>query len=115
MLLKFAYEEFIADRRFKNTTDSNIKSYHYMLKPFIEYCIDEGVINVEDVTHNHLRNYLIMCQQQNRKPNTINTIILRAKSFFNYLVDEGIVTENVVKKIKLQKIIVTITISTPIK
>ncbi|MCY9550028.1 tyrosine-type recombinase/integrase [Lysinibacillus xylanilyticus] len=104
MLLKFAYDDFIADRKFNNTTQANINSYKYMIKPFIEYCIEEGAINVEDVTHNHLKNYLVMCQQQNKKPNTINTIILRAKAFFNYLVDEGIIQDNIAKKIKVQKV-----------
>lgn len=108
MLLKFAYDDFIADRKFNNTTQANINSYKYMIKPFIEYCIDEGAINVEDVKRNHLKNYLVMCQQQNKKPNTINTIILRAKAFFNYLVDEGIVKENIAKKIKVQKVDVKI-------
>ena len=75
MLLKFAFDDFIADRKFNNTTQANINSYKYMVKPFIDYCINEGVINVEEVTHNHFKNYLMICQQQNKKPNTINTII----------------------------------------
>ncbi|QTB24540.1 tyrosine-type recombinase/integrase [Lysinibacillus sphaericus] len=104
MLLKFAFDDFIADRRFNNTTESNIKSYKYMIKPFIDYCIEEGAVNVEDVTRSHFKNYLIMAQQQNRKPNTINTIILRGKAFFNYCVEEGYITENIVKKIKTQKV-----------
>lgn len=104
MLLKFAYDDFIADRKFNNTTQANLNSYKYMIKPFIEYCVEEGAINVEDVTRNHLKTYLVMCQQQNKKPNTINTIILRAKAFFNYLVDEGYIKDNIAKKIKVQKV-----------
>ncbi len=104
MLLKFAFDDFIADRRFNNTTESNIKSYKYMIKPFIDYCIEEGAVNVEDVTRSHFKNYLIMAQKQNSKPNTINTIILRGKAFFNYCVEEGYITENIAKKIKTQKV-----------
>ena len=81
MLLKFAYDDFIADRRFNNTTEANINTYKYMIKPFIDYCIEEGVVNVEDMTRSHFKNYLTMAQQQNKKPNTINTIILRTKAF----------------------------------
>ena len=103
MLLKFAFEDFIADRRFNNTTEINISNYKYMLKPFINYCIDNGIVNVEDVTRNHFKNYLIERQKQNRKASTINTIILRAKAFFNYCVEEGYITENIAKKIKTQK------------
>lgn len=104
MLLKFAFEDFIADRKFNNTTEANIVSYRYMIKPFIEYCIDEGAINIEDVTRIHFKNFLIIAQQQNKKPHTINTIILRTKAFFNYCVEEGYVQENIAKKMKTQKV-----------
>lgn len=108
MLLKFAFDDFIADRRFNNTTESNISSYRYMVKPFIDYCIENGAINVEDVTRQHLKSYLVEYQQKGRKSNSINTIILRVKAFFNYLVEEGIVKENITKKIKTQKVDVKI-------
>lgn len=104
MLLKFAFEDFIADRKFNNTTEANIVSYRYMIKPFIEYCIEEGAINIEDVTRIHFKNFLIMAQQQNKKPHTINTIILRTKAFFNYCVEEGYVQENIAKKMKTHKV-----------
>jgi len=52
MLLKFAYEE--TDDS-KNTTEKNIKYYHQLLKPFIEYCIVKGLNNVEDVRHLNIR------------------------------------------------------------
>lgn len=108
MLLKFAFEDFIADRKYQNTSDSNIASYRYMVKPFIDHCIDEGVINVEDVTRVHFKNFLIMAQQQNKKPHTINTIILRTKAFFNYCVEENYIQENIAKKVKTQKVDVKI-------
>ena len=115
MLLKFAFEDFIADRKFNNTTESNIKSYQYMIKPFIEYCIDEGAVNVEDVTRVHFKNYLIMAQQQNKKPHTINTIILRTKAFFNYCVEENYITENITKRVKPQKVDVKINTFTDVQ
>ncbi|WP_285395262.1 phage integrase SAM-like domain-containing protein [Lysinibacillus sp. fls2-241-R2A-57] len=108
MLLKFAFDDFIADRRFNNTTDSNINSYKYLIKPFVDYCLKEGAVNVEDVTRNHFKNYLIIAQQHNKKPNTINTIILRPKAFLNNCVEEGYVDENIAKKIKTQKVDVKI-------
>ena len=108
MVLKFAFEDFIADRRFNNTTETNINNYKYMVKPFVDYCIENGAINVEDVTRNHFKNYLIECQQQNKKAHTLNTIILRTKAFFNYLIEEGIVKDNITKKIKTQKVDVKI-------
>jgi integrase/recombinase XerD len=103
MLLKFAYEDFIADRRFKNTTEKNIKNYHQLLKPFIEYCIAKELINVDDVRHSHIRDYLFECQQKGNKPSTINSKIQRMRAFYNYLLEEQVVKENIALKVKQQK------------
>ncbi|MGE7948943.1 tyrosine-type recombinase/integrase [Lysinibacillus sp. NPDC093688] len=112
MLLKFAYEDFIADRRFKNTTEVNIQNYKQLLLPFVEFCESKGAINIEDVRHTHLREYLLACQENGNKPNTINTKIMRIRAFYNYLVEEKIVTENIAKKVKLQKADVKIDVFT---
>ncbi|PYF02329.1 tyrosine-type recombinase/integrase [Ureibacillus chungkukjangi] len=103
MLLKFAYEDFIADRRFKNTTERNIQNYRQLLAPFIEYCIARGLNNVTDVRHSHIRDYLLECQERGNKPSTINSKIQRIRAFYNYLLDEKIVTENIALKVKQQK------------
>jgi integrase/recombinase XerD len=103
MLLKFAYEDFIADRRFKNTTEKNIKNYHQLLKPFIEYCIVKGLNNVDDVRYSHIRGYLLECQQKGNKPSTINSKIQRMRAFYNYLLEEKVVKENIALKVKQQK------------
>ncbi|MFP5116186.1 hypothetical protein ACSU64_28160 [Bacillaceae bacterium C204] len=53
MLLKFAYQDFLDDRKFKNTTKTNIKNYEMILKKFIDYAIKNQVVNVEDITYSH--------------------------------------------------------------
>jgi len=103
MLLKFAYQDFLADRKFKNTTETNIKNYEMTLGQFIKYCLEQGVINIEEVGHQHVRNYLLDCQERGNKPNTVNTKILRIRAFFNYLTEEKIVSENMGRRVKLQK------------
>ncbi len=47
MLLKFGYQDFLDDRRFKNTTETNIKNYQRLLCEFVNYCIKGEVGNVE--------------------------------------------------------------------
>lgn len=103
MLLKFAYDDFIADRRFKNTTERNIQNYRQLLAPFIEYCIARGLNNVADVRYSHIRGFLLECQEKGNKPSTINSKIQRIRAFYNYLIEEKIVTENIALKVKQQK------------
>ena len=87
MLLKFAYQDFLADRKFKNTTQTNIGNYERTLGLFIEYCLELGVFKIEGVG-------LIDCQERGNNPGTINTKIMGIRAFFKYLIVEKIVSEN---------------------
>ena len=103
MLLKFAYQDFLDDRRFKNTTKTNIKNYEMLLAKFIDYCIENQVINVEDINYSHVRQYLLKCQEKGDKPSTINTKLMRIRAFLNYMVECEVVKTNPAKKVKMQK------------
>ncbi|WP_338450807.1 hypothetical protein R4Z09_02365 [Niallia oryzisoli] len=55
MLLKFTYQDFLEDRRFKNTTKTNIKKYEILLGKFMDYCIENEIVNVEDTNYSGIR------------------------------------------------------------
>lgn len=103
MLLKFAYQDFLDDRKFKNTTKINIKNYEMLLAKFIDYCIENGVVNVEDMTYSHVRQYLLMCQEKGDKAGTVNTKLMRIRAFLNYMVECEVIKNNPAHKVKMQK------------
>ena len=103
MLLKFAYQDFLDDRRFKNTTQKNIRNYQTMLGEFVEYCNRNEVVSVEDITYNHVRQHLIECQERGNQAGSINTKLLRIRAFFNYMVECEVITKNPAHRIKMQK------------
>nr|WP_084362136.1 tyrosine-type recombinase/integrase [Robertmurraya korlensis] len=103
MLLKFAYQDFLDDRRFRNTTKTNIKNYEMLLGKFVDYCIENQVVNAEEVTYSHVRQYLLNCQEKGDKASTINTKLLRIRAFLNYLVECEVIKTNPAKKVKKQK------------
>lgn len=103
MLLKFAYQDFLKDRKFKNTTKTNIRNYEILLGEFINYCISNEILNVEDITTSHIRQYLLECQQKGNQAGTINTKLLRIRTFFNYCVESEYIKSNPAKKIKRLK------------
>jgi integrase/recombinase XerD len=103
VLLKFAYQDFLDDRKFKNTTKTNIKNYEMLLGKFVDYCIVNQVVNVEDITYSHVRQYLLQCQEKGDKPSTINTKLLRIRAFLNYMVECEVIKNNPAKKVKMQK------------
>jgi len=103
MLLKFAYQDFLDDRRFKNTTKTNIKNYEMLLGKFVDYCIENQVVNVEDITYSHVRQYLLNCQEKGDKASTVNTKLLRIRAFLNYMVESEVIKTNPAKKVIKQK------------
>jgi integrase/recombinase XerD len=103
VLLKFAYQDFLDDRRFKNTTKTNIKNYEILLGKFVDYCIENQVINAEEITYSHVRQYLLKCQEKGDKAGTINSKLLRIRAFLNYLVVCEVIKTNPAKKVKKPK------------
>ena len=103
MLLKFAYQDFLDDRKFKNTTKTNIKNHEMLLGKFIDFAIENQVVNVEDLNYSHVRQHLLNCQEKGDKPSTINTKLLRIRAFLNYMVECEVIRNNPAKKVKMQK------------
>jgi len=103
LLVKFAYQDFLDDRRFKNTTKTNIRNYETLLGEFVGYCIENGIVSVEDITYSHIRQHLLECQERGNKAGTINTKLLRIRAFFNYMVECEAIKSNPAKRVKKQK------------
>lgn len=103
MLLKFGFQDFLDDRRFKNTTKANIKNYQILLGEFVKYCNENEIVNVEDISYNIIRQYLMECQEKGNKAGTINSKLLRIKAFLNYMVECEVIKTNPALKIKRQK------------
>jgi integrase/recombinase XerD len=103
VLLKFAFQDFLDDRKFKNKTKKNIRNYQTLLGEFVNYCIEHGIVNVEDITYSHARQYLLECQEKGNKPGTINTKLMRIRAFLNYMVECEVIKSNPAKQVKMQK------------
>jgi integrase/recombinase XerD len=104
VLLKFAYQEFIEGRIFKNTTKVNIQNYKVLLGGFVDYCLENNLLNVEEIKTIHVKGYLRHCQAKGNSANTINTKLQRIRAFFNFLKEEGIVKESPASKVKRQQV-----------
>jgi len=102
MLVKFAIHDFIEEKRFINVTDITITNYRVDLGYFHEYLTRIGIENVEEITYNHVRGYFMECMDKGNQAGTINTKLLRIKTFLNYMVECKIIQDSPAKKIKRQ-------------
>lgn len=103
MLLKFAVQDFLDDREFKNLSVTTINSYKDILGQFLQFCNEQEIVNVEDVTANHVKRYIIHCQKKGNNATTTNSKLQRIRAFFNYMVEIEVIKQNPAKKVPKAK------------
>jgi integrase/recombinase XerD len=100
LLLKFALQEFYDDRDYKNISQNTINNYKEILKQFETYCLEQEIINVNDITKSTVMGYLTECKKKGNNATTTNSKLQRIRAFLNYLVEEEIIKTNPSNKIK---------------
>lgn len=106
MLLKFAIRDFVEDRELRNLSPVTLTGYRRTLDEFHSFCIEKEITNVEDVTINHIKSYLLYCQKErNNNARTLNHKFGNLRIFFNYMEESEVIAQ---KKSPTRKI-------TPIK
>lgn len=103
MNLKFAFEEFVADREYKELSPRSIQNYKETFKQFFAYCVENEIIDADDVTSSTVKNFLITCQKNGNNPGSINFKLRNLKAIFNYLTDQEIIKRNPTKKVSFVK------------
>ncbi|APH05863.1 tyrosine-type recombinase/integrase [Bacillus weihaiensis] len=100
MLIKFALQDFLEDREFKNVSQSTLESYKVILKQFEDFCTTNELLNVEDITVNTIKKYLIYCQKKGNNATTTNSKLQRIRAFLNYMIECEVIEKNPAKKIQ---------------
>lgn len=103
MLLKFALQDFLDDRQFKNVSTRTLKNNKEIIGKFIDFCVRAEITRVEDVEYQHIRQHLQECQQRGNNPTSINTKTQRIRSFFNYMIECDVIKSNPARKIRYLK------------
>ena len=86
-----------------NYSELTIKSYQLDLTDFFGY-VDSKKINYLTITNQDVRGYLKYLDSCNLKNSTISRRISTLRTFYNYLVDENIVENNVFHNVKNPKL-----------
>ena len=106
MLLKFAISDMLDDRRLKNISPITMGRYKLTLRNFQDFMTSEEIVDVEDITPNHIKKYILHCKEEKgNNPVTSNSKLRVLKTLFNYLVESEFITEkqNPVKRVQYAK------------
>ena len=86
-----------------NYSELTIKSYQLDLTDFFRF-IESKKINYLTITNHNVREYLKYLDSCNLKNSTISRRISTLRTFYNYLVDENIIENNVFHNVKNPKL-----------
>ncbi|MDQ0919159.1 tyrosine-type recombinase/integrase [Paenibacillus sp. V4I5] len=99
-------DQFFKWLQYEGRDEKTVKAYRTILGQFIEWYIGTtGQVNLSDVKPVTVKEFIsYMKHIKNRKQATVNKSIAALKTFFAYLVDEGITKDNPMTRIKIQKV-----------
>lgn len=94
MLVEDIYKEFLFDLEIKNFSIRTIKGYRNNNRAFLNFLQNEySLMEIEDVTSNHIKAYLMNLKKKGLSVSYINGIQKNIRSFFRFCVEEGYVAE----------------------
>lgn len=88
----------------KKTSNNTEMSYKRDLEKFCHFMGAEGITNVQDITAGNLNDYMKYLEDNHFAIATVSRNVASIKAFYHYLMQEGIVSEDVSEKLKAPKI-----------
>lgn len=103
MLLDDVFKEYLYEIRTRNYTERTIKGYKNNLNKFFTYCKTElEIVELEEITHLHIKKYLNYLKSKDLSFTYINTILKNIRSFYAYCYKEEYCL-NIAKKVEFLK------------
>jgi integrase/recombinase XerC len=87
--LKRRIEDFLA-RLTETSSPHTVRGYRQNLLAFAEWCEGEGVTRPKQITHRHLRGFLVALGEREISRATIGRYLAAVRSFTRYLTREGV-------------------------
>jgi site-specific recombinase XerD len=80
-------------------SDATVSSYHYRLKLFVEWCEDNGITQIGEVSGWDIETYETARRQQDIEPVTLNKEMLTLRDFLSYCARIELVDESLPEKV----------------
>ena len=88
----------------KKTSDNTAMSYRRDLKKVNNFMIEQGVMDVSEITVTNLNSYILFLEKNRFSAATISRNIASIKAFYYFMLKEGMVTDDVSDVLKAPRI-----------
>ena len=86
--MKARVADFLA-RLEESSSPHTVRGYRQNLSVFVEWSAEQGVTNPSEITHRHLRGFLVALGDRDISRATIGRYLAAVRSFTRYLTREG--------------------------
>ncbi len=102
--LKRALESFLLDAEARQLSPMTRRYYRQQLEPFLHHLQEQSVVNVEELTADHIRSYLVVLQDRGLKANTVHAAARAVRAFCNFLVMEELIKISPMRKVRMPRL-----------
>ncbi len=88
----------------KQSSANTQLSYQRDLKKFRAFCEERGITSVKNLSGKDLDAYIDVMGEEQFKPATVSRNIASIKAWVHFLMDEGVLKEDITRKLKVPKI-----------
>ena len=92
----------------KGLSKNTIEAYSHGLSRFLNHLREKGVQEVEEISKFHVRGFLLALRKKNLSGKTIVRNLVVIRTFFRFLVQEGILEANPVENLESPKVAKTL-------
>jgi len=87
--LRARIDDFLA-RLEETSSPHTVRGYRQNLTAFMEWCAEQGVLRPSEITHRHLRGFLVALGERDISRATVGRYLAAVRSFTRYLTREGV-------------------------
>lgn len=98
-------DAFLTDRKAQNLSKHTLRFYKNSLKIFTDYCESQSVKNMNQITPNFLREFILFLDEKGHNSGGINVFFRSIKAFLNWYESEVDDFNNPIYKVKSPKVI----------
>jgi integrase/recombinase XerD len=92
----------------KGLSKNTIEAYSHGLGRFLNHLREKGVQEIRDVGKFHVRGFLLMLRKRNLSTKSIVRNLVAIRTFFRFLIQEGILESNPVEELESPKVAKTL-------
>ncbi len=104
LTVQTAIDVFLLDCSAKNLKKTSYTFYKQQLGYFRDYLKDHDCCFLLDITSQQIKNYFIFLQQKNLTPNSVHAAARSIRAFFNYCIEDTLITVNPFKPVSMPKV-----------